>query len=91
MIKPLRDLIVVKPIIEEKISGFLMPQVTQDKPLNGEVIACGDGLIDNNGKLKPLSVKVGDKVLYKKYANNTINIDNIEYLLMSEFEILAIL
>jgi len=91
-IQPLGDKIVLKQLeSEEKTkSGIVLPDTAKEKPQEGEVIAVGTGKIID-GKKVPLEVKVGDKVLYKKYGPDEVKIDGEEYLILSEEDILAIL
>ncbi len=93
-IKPLHDNVVVKPIGAEEVtkSGIVLPEtVDKEKPEQGEVIAIGEGRLLDNGQRAPMSVKVGDKVVFKKYSPDEIKIDDQEYLLISERDIMAIL
>lgn len=90
-IKPLGDRVVVKPIEAEEItkSGIVLPGTAKEKPQQGEVIAVGSGeYID--GKKVELEVKVGDKVIYSKYSGTEIKIDEQEYLILRQNDILAI-
>lgn len=90
-IRPLADRIVVKPLDKEgkTKSGIVLPDNVKEKPQEGEVIAIGNGTLIDNGKRVPLSVKKGDKVLYGKFSGNEIKINNQEYLILKEDEILA--
>ncbi|MDQ5882657.1 MAG: chaperonin GroES [Patescibacteria group bacterium] len=92
-IKPLSDHIFVEPLSEEKTtkSGIYLPESAEEKPIAGKVIAVGPGKITEEGKLIPLTVKVGDKILFTKYAPNEIKIDDKEYLVIREDDVLAIL
>ncbi|MDI6602002.1 MAG: co-chaperone GroES [Thermoanaerobacteraceae bacterium] len=90
-IKPLGDRVVVKPIEAEEVtkSGIVLPGTAKEKPQQGEVIAVGSGeYID--GKKVELEVKVGDKVIYSKYAGTEIKMDDQEYLILRQNDILAI-
>ncbi len=98
-IKPLGDRILVKRLKEEQKtkSGIIIPDTAKEKPRLGEVIAVGDGKLLDNGQVVPLKVKVGDKVLFGKYAGTEIDNsliegagDEDEYLIMNEDEILAV-
>jgi chaperonin GroES len=92
-LKPLYDNVIVKQSKEEEItkSGIVLPDtLNKEKPQQGEIIAIGNGKRDNSGNIIPMSVKVGDKVLFSKYSPNEIKIDNEEYLVMKESDILAI-
>ncbi|MGC8651058.1 MAG: co-chaperone GroES [Minisyncoccia bacterium] len=92
-IKPLSDHIFVEPLNEEKVtkSGIFIPDTTEEKPVAGKVIAVGSGKVTEEGKIIPLTVKVGDKILFTKYAPNEIKIDEKEYLVIREDDVLAIL
>ena len=94
-IRPLHDRVVVKRLEsdeEEKTSGGLfIPDSAKEKPQKGEVVAVGAGKKNEDGKVSPLDVKVGDKILFGKYSGNEIKVDAEECLIMREDEILAIL
>lgn len=93
-IKPLSNHIVIKPIShEEKTkSGIILPDTAEkEKPEQGKVIAVGPGKLDENGKRIPMEIKEGDTVLFKKYGPDEIKIDEKEYLIASEEDVLAIL
>lgn len=92
-IKPLSNYIFVETFNEEKTtkSGIFIPASTEEKPIVGNVIAIGPGKTTDDGKLIPLSVKVGDKVLFTKFTPNEIKIDEKEYLVVREDDILAII
>jgi len=91
-LKPLGDRVVVKPSeSEEKTkSGIVLPDTAKEKPQEGEVIAVGDGRLDDQGKRIPLDVKVGDKIIYSKYGGTEIKLDQEEYLILNERDILAV-
>lgn len=91
-IKPLSDRVLVKPLDpeEKKQGGIIIPDTAKEKPQEGEVIAVGPGKINEDGKKIPMEVKKGDKVLYGKYSGTEVTIDDTEYLMMSESDILAI-
>ena len=92
-VKPLHDRILVRRInSEEKTKGgIIIPDTAQEKPQEGKIEAVGKGKLLDNGSVRPLDVKVGDKVLFSKYGGNDINIDGDEFLIMREEEILAII
>ncbi len=93
-IKPLADHILIEPIKEEEKtkSGIFLPDTAQkEKPEQGMVIAVGDGKKTDDGKIVPVSVKAGQKVLFTKYGPNEIKIDGKEYLIAREEDILAII
>ncbi|MDP3997711.1 MAG: co-chaperone GroES [bacterium] len=92
-IEPLYDKVVIKPLSEEEVtkSGIVLPDtVDKEKPMQGEVIAVGPGKRLDNGQTAPMSVKVGDKVLFTKYAPDEVEIDEEEYLVIDEEKILGI-
>lgn len=92
-IKPLGDKVVVKPLAQEEKtkSGIVLPDTAKEKPQQGEIIAVGSGRTLENGQKVPLEVKVGDKVIYSKYAGTEIKIDDEEVLILSERDIHAII
>ena len=93
-IKPIHTNVIVKPVVEEDVTkaGIVLPDtVDKEKPEKGEVIAVGEGKLLENGQRVPMSVKVGDIVMFKKYSPDEIKIDDKEYLVISEGDILAIL
>ena len=91
-IHPLYDRVVIKRCEEDKITsgGIVIPDSAAEKPVKGEVVAVGKGKILDNGTLCPLEVKVGDKVLFGKYAGNEIKIGDEKLLVMHENEIMAV-
>lgn len=92
-VKPLGDRVLVKPLEEEeqKKGGIIIPDTAKEKPQRGEVIAVGTGKTDESGNKIALSVKSGDKVLYGKYAGTEIRLDDKDYLIMPEGDILAVI
>ena len=92
-IKPLHDRVVIKRIEQEEVrkGGIIIPDTAKEKPQQGEVVAVGPGRIDNKGNRIEMSVKVGDKVIFGKYAGTEVKIDGEEYLIMREDDILAVL
>lgn len=92
-IKPLNDRILVKRLEEESKTkgGIIIPDSAKEKPAQGEVIAVGDGKLGDDGKRMPMQVKVGDRVLFAKYAGTEIKIENDEHLVMREDDILGII
>lgn len=92
-VQPLGDRVLVKPApAEEKTkSGIIIPDTAKEKPMQGEVVAVGNGKMSEDGKVTPLQLKVGDKVLYGKYAGTELNFDGGEYLIMRESDIFAII
>ena len=91
-IKPLADRIVIKPApAEEKTKGgIILPDTAKEKPVIGEVVAAGPGRRADDGKIVPMEVKVGDKVLYGKYSGTEVTLDGQEYLIMRESDLFAI-
>jgi chaperonin GroES len=92
-LKPLSDRVVIKQLErEEKTkSGIVLPDTAKEKPQEGTVEAVGNGrFVEATGKREPIDVKVGDRVLYAKYSGNEVKIDEVEYLIVSEKDILAV-
>lgn len=91
-IKPLHDRVIVKRIEEEDTTkgGIIIPDSAKEKPIEGKVLAVGQGKTLENGQRQPLEVKEGDKVLFGKYAGTDIKIDGEEHLIMREDDIIAI-
>jgi chaperonin GroES len=92
-IQPLQDRVLVKPLEtgEMKKGGIIIPDTAKEKPQEAEVIATGPGRTSDDGKLIPVNVKVGDKILYGKYSGTEVTVDGTEYLFMRESDILAVL
>jgi chaperonin GroES len=92
-IRPLYDRIVVKRIEEQEVmqGGLYIPDTAKEKPQQGEVVAAGKGKRLEDGKLVPLDVQVGDRILFGKYSGSDIKIDGDEYLIMREDEVLGVL
>lgn len=91
-VKPLGDRVFIKISEKEEktAGGIFLPDTAKEKPQIGEISAVGAGKLDDKGVRQPLEVKVGDKVLYSKYAGNELKIDGVEYVLLAEKDILAI-
>lgn len=91
-LKPLADRVVVKKLeAEDKTSGgIVLPDTAKEKPQQGEVLAVGSGKYDEKGNRQPMELKVGDKVLFAKYSGTEVKIDGVEYLILAERDILAI-
>ncbi len=91
--KPLKDRLLVKYSDEpEKSSGGLyIPDTAKEKPQKGEVVAAGPGKITDDGKLQKMEIKIGDVVLFEKYSGSKINIDNEEFLIIKEDDVLGII
>lgn len=92
-IRPLYDRVVIRRQDEETktAGGIVLPGSAAEKPSRGEVLSVGNGRLLDNGELRPLQVKVGDKVVFSQYGGNTVKIDGEELLIMSETDILGIL
>ena len=92
-IRPLHDRVIVKRVEEEKKSagGIVIPDTAAEKPSQGEVVHAGPGKTDDNGKLIPMGVKVGDRVLFGKYSGQTVKVDGDELLVMKEDDLFAVL
>ena len=93
MIKPLSDRIVIKVIedTEQTSGGIFIPDSAKEKPQKGEVVAVGLGKINDKGEREPMDVKVGDVVLYAKYAGTDIKMDGVEYKILSVKDALAVI
>ena len=91
-IRPLQDRILVKRIDGESKTkgGIIIPDTAKEKPQEGKVVAVGKGKVTDDGKLQPLDVKKGDRVLFNKYSGNEVNIDGEEHLIIREDDVLAI-
>lgn len=92
-VRPLHDKILVRRMAEETktAGGIIIPDSAKEKPQRGEVVAAGKGRITDEGKVMPLDVKVGDKVLFGKYSGTELKLGSAEYLMMREEDILGIL
>jgi len=92
-IRPLYDRVIVKRIDSESSTkgGIIIPETAKEKPLEGEVIAVGKGKLMDNGEVRALEVKVGDRVLFQKYAETEISIDGKKHLLLREDDLLGII
>ncbi len=93
MLKPLGDRIVVKVIedTEQTSGGIFIPDSAKEKPQKGEVVAVGEGKINDKGEREPMDVKAGDTILYAKYAGTDIKMDGVEYKILSIKDALAII
>lgn len=92
-IEPLHDNVVIKPLEEKEVtaSGIVLPGTAdKEKPMEGEVIAVGPGKLTETGSRSPMSVQIGDKVLFTKYAPDEVEVDGQEYLVINEDKILGI-
>ena len=92
-IRPLQDRLIAERLEDEKTSkgGIIIPDTAKEKPLEGKVIAVGNGKVQEDGKVRPLDVKAGDRVLFSKYAWTEIKIEGEEHLIMREEDILGVI
>ena len=93
MIRPLGDRVVVKPAAKEEMtkSGIVLPDTSKEKPQKGEVIAVGTGRLLETGQRVAIDLKAGDEILFSKYAGNEIKIDDVDYLILREMDILGVI
>ena len=91
-IRPLQDRVIVRRMEEETTSpgGIVIPDSAAEKPSRGEVVAVGNGLVLDNGELRPLDLKVGDKVLFGKYSGTEVEVDGEDLLVMKEDDVMAV-
>ena len=91
-IRPLQDRIIVKRIQEEEKTkgGIIIPDSAKEKPIEGKVIAAGNGKVLEDGKVRPLDIKAGDRILFSKYAGTEIKLDGDEVLIMREEDVLGV-
>ena len=92
-VRPLQDRVLVRRVAEEEKTkgGIIIPDTAKEKPAEGEVIAVGNGKADDKGKLRPLQVKKGDRVLFGKYSGTEIKVNGEECLILREDEVLGII
>lgn len=92
-IRPLQDKVLVKRLEEEEKTkgGIIIPETAKEAPAEGKVVAVGQGKRDENGKIVPLDVKAGDKVIFSKYGGTEVKIDGVEHLIMREEDILGVI
>ncbi len=92
-LRPLQDRIIVKRLEEETVTagGILIPDTAKEKPQRGEIVAVGKGKVTEDGKVLPMDVKAGDKVLFGKYAGTEIKMEGEDYLIMREDDILGVI
>ena len=92
-IRPLHDRVIVRRLEEEKTSpgGIVIPDSAAEKPIQGEVIAVGNGKLLDNGETRPLDVKKGDRVVFGKYSGNEVKVDGKEYLVLREDDIMGVI
>lgn len=91
--RPLHDRVLVRRASndEKTAGGIILPETAQEKPMEGEVIAVGAGHINDNGDVRPLDVKTGDKVLFSKWAGTEVKIDGVDLMVMKESDIIGII
>jgi len=92
-LRPLHDRVIIKRLDNERktASGIVIPDSAAEKPDQGEILAVGNGKVGDDGKVRPLGVKVGDKVLFGKYSGTEVKVDGVDYLVMREDDIVAVL
>jgi chaperonin GroES len=92
-IRPLQDRVIVKRVEEEEKTkgGIIIPDSAKEKPIEGKVVAVGNGKLGEDGKVHPLDVKAGDRILFSKYAGTEVKIDGEEHLILREDDILGVL
>jgi chaperonin GroES len=92
-IRPLQDRVIVKRVVEEEKTsgGIIIPDTAKEKPQEGKIVAVGKGKIGDDGKLTPMDVKVGDRILFGKYSGSEIKLDGDEHLIMREEDILGVI
>jgi len=92
-VRPLHDRLLVKRIEEEEKTkgGLIIPDTAKEKPMEGKIIAAGKGKLDEDGKLRPLDVRKGDRVLFSKYSGTEIQLEGDEHLIIREDDVLAVL
>jgi chaperonin GroES len=92
-IRPLHDRVIVKRLEEERVSagGIVIPDTAAEKPVQGKVVAVGKGKILEDGNVRPLDVKVGDKILFGKYSGTEVKVDGEELVVMREEDVMAII
>ena len=92
-VRPLQDRVLVRRVAEEEKTkgGIIIPDAAKEKPAEGEVIEVGSGKVDEKGKVRPVSVKKGDRILFGKYSGNEIKIDGVDHLILREDDILGVL
>lgn len=92
-LKPLGDRVIVKPKAPQEVTkgGIILPDTAQEKPMEGEIVAVGNGKSDDNGKKIAMDLKVGDKVLYGKYSGTEVKLNDEELLIMRESDVYAVI
>jgi chaperonin GroES len=92
-IRPLHDRVIVKRLEEERVSagGIVIPDTAAEKPIQGKVVAVGKGKILEDGNVRPLDVKIGDKILFGKYSGTEVKVDGEELVVMREEDVMAVI
>jgi len=92
-VRPLYDRVIIRRVAEEEKTkgGIIIPDTAKEKPSEGEVVAVGNGKVDDKGALRPLTVKKGDRILFGKYSGNEIKVDGVDHLILREDDILGII
>jgi chaperonin GroES len=92
-VRPLADRVLIRRVAEEEKTkgGIIIPDTAKEKPSEGEVVAVGNGKSDDKGKVRPMEVKKGDRVLFGKYSGNEIKLDGTEHIILREDEILGVI
>jgi chaperonin GroES len=92
-IRPLQDRVLIKRVAEEEKTkgGIIIPDTAKEKPVEGKVVAVGSGRVDKEGKVRPLDVKKGDRILFGKYSGTEVQLDGEEHLILREEDILAVI
>ncbi len=92
-IRPLQDRLIVKRVAEENKTkgGIIIPDSAKEKPLEGQVIAVGNGKVSEDGKVRPLDIKAGDRVLFSKYAGTEVKIEGEDHLILREEDVLGVI
>ncbi len=92
-IRPLQDRLIVKRVAEENKTkgGIIIPDTAKEKPLEGKVVAVGNGKVQEDGKVRPLDIKAGDRILFSKYAGTEIKIEGEEHLILREEDVLGVI
>jgi chaperonin GroES len=92
-VRPLYDRILIRRVAEEEKTkgGIIIPDTAKEKPSEGEVVAVGNGKVNEKGVVRPLEVKKGDRILFGKYSGNEIKIDGVEHIILREDEILGVI
>jgi chaperonin GroES len=91
--RPLHDRVLIKPLDEDEktAGGIIIPDTAKEKPMQGKVLAVGSGARDESGKLTPMDLKVGDKVLYGKWAGTEVKVDGDDLVIMKESDVMGVL